>query len=239
VIDEDVMTEKESPHLEALKELLRQVGPGKIWRPVYAPDNRMLAQGIGDSNDGLAGDLLGFAFKGKSVIDLGCNLGYYCFLVKKAGAACVLGIDSDVRLIRGCELLARLFQLEDIHFRAQDITTLDSSPAYDIGMMIDLIGKETIQTGLLPDFLNALERVSQSEMILSVRPIYRIKKHLGSDTQGLIARYSQQYVRNGCFHALDYVRDRFRNRWEMRIVAPKNDPEGTIKETLHLKRRGL
>ncbi len=228
------MTDNNAAAIEELKEILRQIGPGKIWRPVYTPDNQILSDGIGDERDGLAGVLLGFAFQGKTLIDLGCNLGYYCFLAKKAGAARVLGIDTDQRIIRGCELLAQLYQLQDVTFRTQDITTLNDSPAYDIGMMIDLIGKETIQTGLLPDFLDALERVSRSEMILSVRPIYRIKKHLGNDTRALMAMYSQQYIRNGCFHALDYVRDRFRNQWAMRIVAPKNDPEGTIKETLHL-----
>jgi len=231
------MADNNSKEIADLKILLRRIGPENIWRPVITPDNRFLSDGIGDEDDGILSDLHRLDFQGKTVIDLGCNLGYFCFAVKKAGAAKVAGIDNDDRMIRGCNIIKKLYRLEDIDFQALDIMSLRGDITYDIGMMIDFIGKNSIIGGMLPDFLDVLELVSRGEMILSLRPVYRIKKHLRNDTQGLLQKYSKKYVHDGCFYTMDYVVDRFRDKWSIDIISPNNKNEVEIKKTVLLKRK--
>ncbi|MBM9605610.1 hypothetical protein [Desulfopila inferna] len=49
-----------------------------------------------------------------------------------------MGIDNDERIIRGCHIIKRLSQLEDIDFQSRDITSLSRNSVFDVGMMIDL-----------------------------------------------------------------------------------------------------
>ncbi len=230
------MTANNSKELEELKIILRQLGPENIWRPIITPDKQFLSHGIGDEEDGITRHLRSLDFQDKTVIDLGCNLGYYCFIVKKAGAAQVLGIDNDERIIRGCHIIKRLSQLEDIDFQARDITSLSRNSVFDVGMMIDFIGKNSITSGMLPKFLDALERVSGKEMILTIRPEYRIDKHLHNDTRGLLQKYPD-YLRAGRFYAMEYVLDRFRRNWQIEIMTANKGKEIVTKETILCQRK--
>ena len=226
-------------NLRQLKNILQQVGPQRIWRPVYGPGNKKLAEGIGDQSDGLPQDLSRIDFRGKTVVDLGCNFGYYTFMVKKAGARHVTGIDRDPRIIQGCRLLKDLLGVEDVSFVANDIAKSNGIGAYDTGMMIDFIGKATVITGDFREYLNVIERLSQKEMVLSIRPAYNIKKHLDNDFEGLAQKYSEDFLRQGHFQTLDYVLARFGSNWQMEIVSAASTPPGTKKETLYFKRKGL
>ena len=53
---------------------------------------------------------------GKSVLDIGCNAGFYSFEMKRRGAARVLGIDSDVGYLRQAQFAAEVMGL-DVDFR--------------------------------------------------------------------------------------------------------------------------
>jgi hypothetical protein len=105
--------------------------------------------------------------------------------------------------------------------------------------MIDFIGKNSIISGMLPKFLDALELVSGKEMILTIRPVYRIEKHLRNDIGGLLQKYSAKYLRGGCFYNLEYILDRFRKNWQIDIIAPNKKKDIVIKETILLKRKYL
>jgi SAM-dependent methyltransferase len=223
--------------LHELKEILKQVGPENTWRPVYTPDNRQLADGIGDPADGLPKNLQQISFKDKRIADLGCNFGYYTFIVKNAGAGHVTGIDIDERIIRGCEILKNMFQIEDVSFLAMDITTADGIGTFEMGMMLDFVGKSMIATGVFREYLNVLERFSEKEMILSIRPVLHIKKHLNSDFQGLKEKYPGDYIRKNYFFTIDYVIDRFSDRWDIEIISPKKRAESEEKETLYFIRK--
>jgi hypothetical protein len=93
-----------------------------------------------------------------------------------------------------------------------------------------------VRTGTAKDLLSSLERLSQKEMLLTLRPRYHIKKKLQGDFQGLREKYPADYIRNGFFYMVDYAWDRFKTAWEIDIISGQNDPEGT-KQTLHLVKR--
>src|SRR5690606_28230407 len=54
--------------------------------------------------------------RGKTVLDLGCNAGFYALEMKRRGAARVLGVDSDPRYLAQARLAAEVYGL-DIELR--------------------------------------------------------------------------------------------------------------------------
>ena len=57
---------------------------------------------------------------GKSVLDIGCNAGFYSIEMKRRGATRVLGIDSDPRYLAQARFAAEVLKA-DIEFRELDI----------------------------------------------------------------------------------------------------------------------
>ena len=199
--------------------------------------DHLLADGIGEAGDGLAENTGNLDFKGKTVLDLGCNFGYYSFLARCAGARRVLGIDADARIIRGCEIIKALNGFDRVAFLAIDIVKAEGIGRFDIGLMIDLIGSQMILAGTAKAVLGSLESLSQKEMVLTLRPRYHIPKKLAGDFQGLKKKYPGDYIRDNYFHAFDYVFDRFKANWEATLISAQNDPEVEYKQTLHFVRR--
>lgn len=60
---------------------------------------------------------------GRSVLDIGCNAGFYSMEMKKRGAARVLGIDSDPRYLAQARLASDVCEL-DIEFRQMSVFQL-------------------------------------------------------------------------------------------------------------------
>jgi len=58
---------------------------------------------------------------GKSVLDIGCNAGFYAIEMKRRGAARVVGIDSDERYLAQARLAASALGFGDIEFRRLDV----------------------------------------------------------------------------------------------------------------------
>lgn len=54
---------------------------------------------------------------GKSVLDIGCNAGFYSVEMKRRGAARVLGIDSDERYLAQARLAAEVLGQDGVEFR--------------------------------------------------------------------------------------------------------------------------
>jgi len=64
---------------------------------------------------------------GKSVLDIGCNAGFYSFEMKRRGAARVLGIDTDERYLRQARFAAEALQadVEFLRMPVWDVAALD------------------------------------------------------------------------------------------------------------------
>jgi len=63
---------------------------------------------------------------GKSVLDIGCNAGFYSFEMKRRGAKYVLGIDHDARYLRQAEYARERLGL-DVEFRQLEV--------YDVSLL--------------------------------------------------------------------------------------------------------
>ena len=71
---------------------------------------------------------------GKSVLDIGCNAGFYSFEMKRRGASRVLGIDHDQRYLDQARFAAEVLGFEDIEFRQGEVWDVGS-----LGERFDLV----------------------------------------------------------------------------------------------------
>jgi tRNA (mo5U34)-methyltransferase len=87
-----------------------------------------LGHGIHTAPDHFLGDYPNFKFarfadalpadmSGKSVLDIGCNAGFYSVEMKRRGAARVLGIDADERYLDQARLATQALGFADVEFR--------------------------------------------------------------------------------------------------------------------------
>ena len=60
---------------------------------------------------------------GKSVLDIGCNAGFYSVEMKRRGASRVVGIDSDERYLAQARLVSEALGFAGIEFRNLSSTT--------------------------------------------------------------------------------------------------------------------
>ena len=88
--------------------------------------------GVWTAPDHFLGDYPGSKFKrfaphlpkdlrGKSVLDIGCNAGFYSIEMKRRGADRVLGIDSDQRYLAQARLASEVLGFDDIEFAKLDV----------------------------------------------------------------------------------------------------------------------
>lgn len=77
---------------------------------------------------------------GKSVLDVGCNAGFYAVELKRRGAGRVVGVDSQLNLIRQAAFVRDVLGLE-IEYRRASVYDLDprESGQFDITLALGLI----------------------------------------------------------------------------------------------------
>lgn len=72
-------------------------------------------------------DALPADLAGRSVLDIGCNAGFYSIAMKKRGAGRVLGIDSNERYLAQARFAAETLGVGEIEYRNLSV--------YDVGML--------------------------------------------------------------------------------------------------------
>lgn len=95
--------------------------------------------------------------KGKSVLDVGCNLGFFCGYAAFQKASYVLGIDKDTSFIRQAKQL-----FPQCHFRCMDWNNLDDTK-FDVILFISAIHYADDQKGML-DFL--MSRLNKNGILI-------------------------------------------------------------------------
>ena len=115
---------------DSLRERVDALGP---WF-----QNIDLGRGVRTAPDDFLGDYPAFKFRrfadaipadleGRSVLDIGCNAGFYSIEMKKRGAGRVLGIDSDERYLDQARLASETLGFSDIEYRNLSV--------YDVGAL--------------------------------------------------------------------------------------------------------
>src|SRR5829696_1262716 len=134
--------------MSAAEPKLRAVPRAGLERRIRTLDpwfHNMELDGIWTAPDHFLGDYPGAKFRrfagrlpadltGKSVLDIGCNAGFYSIEMKRRGAARVLGIDSDERYLAQAELASEALGFGDIEFARLDVYDVAA-----IGERFDLV----------------------------------------------------------------------------------------------------
>jgi len=222
---------------ERLNALLEKMGPERIWRPVVAPDGRILAPGVGHDEDGPESLPGGVELSGKSVVDLGCNFGRYVFWAIEKGARQACGIDSDADAVAGARLLAEWRGLSSATFHVSDF--LDKPPVLcaDVVLLIDFIGKQTIAKGRLDAALRAADAYAAKEIVATIRPVYKVRDLPVSGPEALIEAYGAAYVSDGKFRLADYVEAFLGPGWAMTVLTDDDSLEKKYKYTVRFTRK--
>lgn len=76
--------------------------------------------------------------EGKSVLDIGCFLGYFCHEAVRRGASRVVGIDVDEDRLSQARKIADCLGM-DIEFRLLDIETGDLAEQFDVVLMLNIL----------------------------------------------------------------------------------------------------
>lgn len=108
--------------IEALGPWFHNINLGGIWT---APDH-FLGDYPGTKFRGFA-DALPDDLTGRTVLDLGCNAGFFSIEMKRRGAARVLGIDSDERYLAQARLAIEVLGLSGVEFANLSV--------YDVGLI--------------------------------------------------------------------------------------------------------
>jgi SAM-dependent methyltransferase len=206
---------------EKMREIAAQVGPEHVYRTVYDEGLNVLVPGKEEINGEILDTFSRIDFAGKSVVDLGCNFGFFTFLAARLGAREVVGVDREAAVLRGCNILKKHFN-SSASFELHDIDDPRCAllgRTFDIAMLVEFIGKTFVVENRIAPALAFLERLSQKELIVSVQKAYWIRKELGTSSETLRGMYADRYVRDGSFYLLDYVRDFFAPRWRMEPIS--------------------
>ncbi len=224
--------------VEKLKALLGQMDPNDIYRSIFDNDNNLIAQGAFPVQQRLVDDYCRVDFKNKTVVDLGCNFGFFSFLAARLGAKQVTGMDYLPEIIEGATLLSSLYGHDNVMFRRFDIEEPETDPGkYDIAMLVDFFGKSNIRKQKIAPLLSFLQTLSDMELLLAFRPINRIKKDLKLSLNAFSKLYPQKYVTDGSFMLEAYVKDILFDQWKMSPVSNWNGSFSKDKYLFHCTRR--
>jgi SAM-dependent methyltransferase len=80
--------------------------------------------------------------RGKTVVDLGCNEGYYCLEARRAGAARITGVDIDPDRVAKARFVMRALGIQDIEvleMSAYDVTQETLGGKCDLALALGLL----------------------------------------------------------------------------------------------------
>ena len=125
-------------------------------------------------------DTLPADLTGKTVLDIGCNAGFYSFEMKKRGAARVLGIDWDPQYLDQARFAAEVLGL-DVEFRRMSVWQIGSlAERFDVVLFLGvfyhlrhpLLALDLIHEHVAKDLLLFQTMQRGSEEVGSVEPDY-------------------------------------------------------------------
>ena len=207
----------------ALELELAHVDAASLWHPVERVQ-QLIRSGMPEREDHLARSLQKVEFTGRSVVDLGSNIGHYAFWAALLGAREVRAYDFGPDIVRVGSLLAESNSMPQVSFVLGDFGNLTPPQGVDVAMMLDIIGNNKVRKGRVVPLIDSLTRWSDKELVTNVRPVYEIEQELGVPPEALREYYSDDFIREGRLYLLDFVVAHYGPVWDV-ISLDVGDPE--------------
>jgi len=104
-----------------------------VWR------DKILRDGIRRKEENQHIRLKHLDVKGKTVVDLGCNNGYFCIRLRQKGATKIFGIDNSDGIIKLASIITRYNQITNVRYYISDINIVDPRPIHsDVALILSL-----------------------------------------------------------------------------------------------------
>ena len=125
---------------------------------------------------------------GKTVLDIGCNAGFYSFEMKRRGAARVLGIDHDERYLEQARFAAGVLGFGDIEFRRGEVWDVGAlGERFDLVVFMGvlyhlrhpLLALDLIHEHVAHDLLLFQSLQAGSDEVFQAEPDYEFHANLG------------------------------------------------------------
>ena len=217
---------------QQLEPIIRKVGHENIWRAIHDRNGNLLFEGVGHYSGMIQKALNTVNFAGKTVVDLGCNFGFYSFYAAQKGAARVVGFDSDPDVIRGCKILARHYKITNVEFRVADFIYGDVPDTYDTALMVDFIGKNIIRKEKLLPCLSRLMKLGRQCLFTSFTPEYDIHSVLKLTPDWVAEKYGAPFVQNERFLLSKLVQALLGESWNISIPCDVSSQPELMKHPL-------
>jgi tRNA (mo5U34)-methyltransferase len=213
-------TDMRQKDIARLRKMIAEIGAENVYRSIYDADGNLIAAGKKPVRDEMIKDFAGLDFKGKSVVDLGCNFGLFSILCAKMGAGDVLGIDYLPKLKDAGHLLAGIHGVPRVRFATGNIENpLEQFGKFDVAMMLDYLGKGCARKGKTEKMLSQLVNLAEKEIILILRPVYHIRDELEMAPKDLARIYPGKFVCGEYFELLNFTQACLGVDWEMRQIS--------------------
>lgn len=111
----------------------------------------------------------GHKISNKSLLDLGCNIGFYCFKASQDGALKCVGIDNCKEFIDDAEKIKKEQGFENINFIKDDFSNLQIVNKFDYIICINTLHTlYTIEN--VNNVLTLCNKLSRGKIILTIIP---------------------------------------------------------------------
>lgn len=218
-----------------LREHVAKLPVERIYRTIYDEDLNVVVEGFEPLALETLADFRRADFSGKSVVDMGCNFGFFSFEARRLGARDVLGVDFDPAALEGARILRSIFGLDAVDFMPLDFHERPSplqGRLFDMVMLVEFIGKGYTRSGRILELLEYVEQFTEKELLLTVRREYDIRADLGMEEDAFLALYPDAPVSQGVFHIMKYVLDFYAPRWQVEIITPPNKGHEKLRKFL-------
>ncbi len=219
--------------------LATRLGNQALWRPLELVRELLVHKDPGQVREPLARCLLQVDFQGKSVVDLGSNIGLHSFLAALLGAREVHALDFGPDIVRLGGILAEEHELPQVSFQLVDFSKTPPNRTWDLAMMLDIIGNNKVRKGRVDALMDTLLLYSERELLFNVRPVYDVQEELGVTPSALKGLYPEAHLREGRLYLLEYLMARHGNHWEMRLLDKGNAAAELDKPAVHCRRKTL
>jgi SAM-dependent methyltransferase len=104
---------------------------------------------------------------GKTILDVGCHVGFYCFQAASEGAAYCLGVDRDGRRIAKARRIAARHRIPNVEFTESNVSEFPIARRFDIVLCLNVLQhmKTVDEVDLL---LNRLEEAANDCVLLII-----------------------------------------------------------------------
>jgi 2-polyprenyl-3-methyl-5-hydroxy-6-metoxy-1,4-benzoquinol methylase len=186
---------------ERAKSFIQKRYNTKYYQPVVLVPGILEIKGKWNSGTKELCNTLFKDIKGKSVLDIGCNVGFFLFEAMKRGAAKAVGFDCDQSLIADAKEIAEICHL-DVQFYVEDFQSNEVLEQFDVILVMNILHLSTD----IPSFIDRCFSLAKERVIIEHAKEHAVHfQHLVTSNFGGSTVLCRFTVRPACSNMSDFM----------------------------------